>query len=150
MVPLEDLNCTKIATTLELDQTEADADGKNCSCSAPSSGAKKRRVWDASHTSLNSKKVKGAHLSSCELDSRDCLVDGSSLASYTNKILPNVATKGPLSHTFADGNDDDNEISNFALQNLSKEENLTRPNCYKIMLMNIADKAKQFRLTKVC
>ncbi|XP_017255859.1 uncharacterized protein LOC135146694 isoform X1 [Daucus carota subsp. sativus] len=149
MVPLEDLNCTKIATTLELDQTEADADGKNCSCSAPSSGAKKRRVWDASHTSLNSKKVKGAHLSSCELDSRDCLVDGSSLASYTNKILPNVATKGPLSHTFADGNDDDNEISNFALQNLSKEENLTRPNCYKIMLMNIADKAKQFRLTKI-
>ncbi|KAK1366068.1 microcephalin [Heracleum sosnowskyi] len=148
IVPLEDLNCADIATALELNQTEADADGKHCSCSAPGSGVKKRRVWDASHTSLNSKKVKGGHLNSCELDSRDCLMDGSSLATSGNKSLANVANKSPLSHTCSEGKDD-NEINNFALQNQSKEESLSRQKCYKIMLMNIADNAKQSHLTKI-
>lgn len=144
------MNCVNIATNPELNQTEADAEGKHCSCSAPGSGAKKRRVWDASHTSLNSKKVKGGHLSSCELDSRDCLMDGSFLASSRNKSLPNVANEGPLSHTYLEGNRDDNGINNFALQNHSKEESLSRQKQYKIMLMNIADDAKQSHLTKVC
>lgn len=149
IVPLEDLNCADKAT-LQLNQTETDAEGKHCSCSAPGSGAKKRRVWDASHTSLNSKKVKGGHLSSCELDSRDGLMDGISLATSGNKSLPNVANESPLSHTFSEGNGDDNEINNLALQNQSKKEGLSKQKCYKIMLMNIADNAKQSHLTKVC
>lgn len=150
IAPLEDLNCANIATNLELNQTEADADGKHCSCSAPGSGAKKRRVWDASHTSLNSKKVKGGHLSSCELDSSDRLMDGSSLASSRNKSLPNVAKEGPLSQNCSEGNGDDNEFNSFALQNHCKEDSLPRQRRYKIILMNIADDAKQSHLTKVC
>ncbi|KAL8095318.1 uncharacterized protein LOC141689960 [Apium graveolens] len=147
--PLEDLNCANITTNLELNQTEADADGKHCSCSAPNSGAKKRRVWDASHTSLNSKKVKGGHLSSCELDSRDRLMDRSSLGSPRNKSLPNVANEGPFSYICLDGSRDYNEINHFALQNHNKEESLSRQKQYRIMLMNIADDAKQSHLTKI-
>lgn len=149
-VPPNDSNCANITTTLELNQNEADADGKHCSCSAPGTVAKKRRVWDSSHTSLNSKKVKGCHLSSCEPDSKDCLVDGSSLATSKNKSFLNVANEVPSSHTCSEGNVDANEINNFALQDHSKEEGLSRQKCYKIMLMNIADNAKQSRLTKVC
>ncbi|KAK2976131.1 hypothetical protein RJ640_010666 [Escallonia rubra] len=61
LVPL-DGGDRKMANDLGLSQIEADGDVKHCSCSAL--GAKKR-IWEASHTSLKSKKVKGGHQIDC-------------------------------------------------------------------------------------
>lgn len=109
-------------------------DAKHCSCS--SSGAKKR-TWEASHTSLNSKKVKGSHMIACQSDSgcvsrsnksTDCCMDVSPVTASRDKDLPDFTPTlgGPLSM-----------------------DNAQKSNCYKIMLMNIVDDAKKLNLTKV-
>lgn len=151
MIPLEDVDCINTATGLGLTQIGADVDGKNCSCSAVGS---KKRVWEASYTSLKSKKVKGGHLSYWELDSQNvttyCPVDGSSLITSRNESLIDVAPRGPLTRTCVENMAENRAVTNFTSQEHGNEELLPRSKCLRIMLMNIADDAKQSHLIKVC
>ncbi|KAF5802303.1 putative transcription regulator GNAT family [Helianthus annuus] len=104
---------------------------KRCSCS--SSGAKKR-TWEASHTSLKSKKVKGGHLIVCQSDSgcvsksNERCMDVSPITISMNKGLADITPTlgGPLSN-----------------------DNTQKTSCYNIMLMNIVDDAKISNLTKI-
>ncbi|XP_076896307.1 uncharacterized protein LOC143549249 [Bidens hawaiensis] len=113
---------------------KTNCDAKHCACS--SSGAKKR-TWEASHTSLKSKKVKGSHLIVCQSDSgcvsrnnksTDCCMDVSSVTISGDEDLSDFTPKlgGSLSM-----------------------DNTQKSNCYKIMLMNIVDDAKKANLTKI-
>ncbi|PWA44870.1 Acyl-CoA N-acyltransferase [Artemisia annua] len=114
-----------------------DGDARQCSCST--SGGKKR-TWEASKTSLKSKKVKGSHMIACQSDSGcasrinktdDCYMDVSpiNLSKDENSTYFTPAFGGPLSNNHVD-----------------KTQEI---NGYKIMLMNIADDAKKSNLTKI-
>ncbi|MFS7943343.1 putative transcription regulator GNAT family [Helianthus anomalus] len=106
-------------------------DERRCSCS--SSGAKKR-TWEASHTSLKSKKVKGGHLIVCQSDSgcvsksNERCMGLSPITVSMNKGLADITPTlgGPLSN-----------------------DNTQKTSCYNIMLMNIVDDAKISNLTKI-
>ncbi|KAA8518075.1 hypothetical protein F0562_015549 [Nyssa sinensis] len=149
LVPFEGMDCIKMANGLELTKTEAGADVKCCSCSTL--GAKKR-VWEASYTSLKSKKVKGGHLMDCQLDSRDFVsgsdgrndscFDGSSLVSSRNKSFIEVTPKDPLTCRYLKNNAEESEFH-------GNEELPLKQECFRILLMNIADDAKKSSLTKI-
>ncbi|KAF8370279.1 hypothetical protein HHK36_031682 [Tetracentron sinense] len=66
LVPWNGLDCNNTVTDLGMAENGDDADVKHCSCSAP---GLKKRVWEASWSSLKSKKVKGGHHIDCHLDS---------------------------------------------------------------------------------
>ncbi|KAI3787061.1 hypothetical protein L1987_41245 [Smallanthus sonchifolius] len=129
-----DPECTNTGNSVDEIRTKTDGDAKHCSCS--SSGAKKR-TWDASHTSLKSKKVKGGHLIVCQSDSgcvsrinksNGCCMDVSPITISRDKNLADFAPSlgGPVSM-------DDTQ----------------KTNCYRIMLMKIVDDAKKSNLTKI-
>ncbi|KAI7729787.1 hypothetical protein M8C21_014319 [Ambrosia artemisiifolia] len=115
-------------------RTKTDGDTKHCSCS--SSGAKKR-TWEASHTSLKSKKVKGGHRIVCQSDSgcvsrsnksNECCMDVSPITISGDKGLTDFTPKLGGSLTTV---------------------NTQKTRCYKILLMNIVDDAKISNLTKI-
>ena len=126
----------------------------NCSCSAH--GAKKR-VWEASLSSLKSKKVKGSHQIGCQLDSNWDIVSGNgkidnvcfvgcSLGTTRNESLSEVLPRDILSSSYVEKNVEDcgplsKDQLSFELQ--EKGEG------FRIMLMNIADDTKKAHLTKV-
>ncbi|KAD5317495.1 hypothetical protein E3N88_17441 [Mikania micrantha] len=105
-----------------------DDDAKHCSCST--SGSKKR-TWEASHTSLKSKKVKGSHLIVCQSDN-GCLSRG-------NKNNGCITISR------------DKDLVDFTptLDGPWIMKNAKNTSCYKIMLMNIVDDAKKSNLTKI-
>ncbi|KAL8254598.1 hypothetical protein R6Q59_032819 [Mikania micrantha] len=105
-----------------------DDDAKHCSCST--SGSKKR-TWEASHTSLKSKKVKGSHLIVCQSDN-GCLSRG-------NKNNGCITISR------------DKDLADFTptLDGPWIMKNAKNTGCYKIMLMNIVDDAKKSNLTKI-
>ncbi|KAJ0088475.1 hypothetical protein Patl1_32416 [Pistacia atlantica] len=84
----------------------ADTDAIHCTCSAQCA---KRRIWEASLSSLKSKKVKGSHHVDCQLD-------------YTSGLVS---------------------------EGLISKELLSNGECFRIMLMNIAECSKKMHLTKV-
>ncbi|KAL8208512.1 hypothetical protein R6Q57_007924 [Mikania cordata] len=103
-----------------------DDDAKHCSCST--SGSKKR-TWEASHTSLKSKKVKGSHLIVCQSDN-GCL-------SRSNKINGCITISR------------DKDLADFTPTLDGPLIMNAKKTCYKIMLMNIVDDAKKSNLTKI-
>lgn len=135
----------------ELYKAEVDADIKQCSCSTQRLGAK--RVWEASLSSLKSKKVKGSHLVGCQLVSESG-EDGSSyrtclLAASENKSLAGLPCKDPPTNSY-----DENIVESCAQGNIPSEVSVRKEfhpsgECYKIMLMNIADDTKKAALIKV-
>lgn len=146
---MEDVNCVDMATGLGVAQLGPDVEGKNCCCSATGS---KKRVWEASCTSLKSKKIKGCQ-SHSKLDSQNvethCSVHGSSLATSINKPLIDLAPGGPSTYNCLEKKAEDLAVANFT-SGYGNEELLPRRKGFRIMLMNIADAAKQSRLIKVC
>ncbi|PON64550.1 Histone acetyltransferase type B, catalytic subunit [Trema orientale] len=146
----------KAVCVRELFKTGVDADGKHCSCSTQGSGAK--RIWEASLSSLKSKKVKGSHLVGCQSEPIWDLVlessrDGSSyqtcpLAASENKSLQGLPPKNFSSscmEKIAEGCAPCNTTSEACVR---KEVNSHRE-CFKIILMNIADDKKKAHLGKV-
>ncbi|GKC20838.1 acyl-CoA N-acyltransferase [Tanacetum coccineum] len=131
---LEDINTGYGADEME---NITDGDARQCSCST--SGGKKR-TWEASKTSLKSKKVKGSHMIACQSDSgcasrmnttNNCCMDVSltDVCKDKSSTYFTPAFEGYLSNNCVD-----------------KTQEI---NGYKIMLMNIADDAKKSNLTKI-
>nr|GEV68073.1 acyl-CoA N-acyltransferase [Tanacetum cinerariifolium] len=130
---LEDINTGYGADEME---NITDGDARQCSCSTLGG---KKRIWEASKTSLKSKKVKGSHMIGCQSDSgcasrmnttNNCCMDVSSINISTDKSTYFTPVfEGSLSNNYAD-----------------KTRGI---NGYKIMLMNIADDAKKSNLTKI-
>ncbi|WJZ93878.1 hypothetical protein VitviT2T_012782 [Vitis vinifera] len=153
LVPFEEVDCNNMTNDVRLTGVGTDVEA-NCSCSAH--GAKKR-VWEASLSSLKSKKVKGSHQIGCQLDSNWDIVSGNgkidnvcfvgcSLGTTRNESLSEVLPRDILSSSYVEKNVEDcrplsKDQLSFELQ--EKGEG------FRIMLMNIADDTKKAHLTKI-
>ncbi|KAJ4980143.1 hypothetical protein NE237_010923 [Protea cynaroides] len=154
-VPLTEVDCKVPATGSEVAESGDDAHLKSCSCSGQ--GAR-RRDWEASLSSLQSKKIKGSHHIDCHLESNwdfickkqdrgnDFSVNGCSIVASRGKLLMGVqnhpAISAKESRSFGPFRVMPNE------DHISKKlpSEVERP---RIMLMNIADDIKKERLTKI-
>ncbi|KVI12108.1 Acyl-CoA N-acyltransferase [Cynara cardunculus var. scolymus] len=152
LVCLDSEECINMGNNEDEMRIRSDGDAWHCSCS--SSGAKKR-TWETSHTSLKSKKVKGSHLKVCQSDSgcvsrrnktSGCCMDASPMTIAKDEVADFTPTLGgPLSHIHAL----ECSLGARTTNNHGCVELLSERNCYKIMLMNIADDAKKSNLTKI-
>ncbi|GMP97588.1 hypothetical protein CsSME_00045779 [Camellia sinensis var. sinensis] len=164
LVHFESMDCSNMANDLGVTLTREDADAKRCSCSSLmhcscSSLGEKKRVWEASYTSLKSKKVKGCHQVNCQLDSRDFVPesDGTNDSSFhgcssgisKNKSLVDVTPRDPLSSTYLEKTNEECQRVNIISEDHDSMELLAKGESFRIMLMNIADNAKKSSLTKI-
>ena len=96
-----------------------------------------KRAWEASISSLKSKRVKGSQLVDCQ---SDCSWGFMSEADRSNPYFLGVHHVGPL------------KANNFekCIEAPINKELLSTKQCFRIMLMNIADDTKKTQLTKVC
>ncbi|XP_008449211.1 uncharacterized protein LOC103491160 isoform X3 [Cucumis melo] len=141
------------ASIAELSNTIGNLDETHCSCSKQSA----KRVWEASLSSLKSKKVKGVNLDHFHSDSNKNLVPKSngynacsqacSLANSKHEILSSIYPKKPTNKYTQNFCQEFGSV-NVASEDLNCEEN-TLGKSFKIMLMNIADEAKKTQLMKV-
>ncbi|KAF5938181.1 hypothetical protein HYC85_025687 [Camellia sinensis] len=164
LVHFESMDCSNMANDLGVTLIREDADAKRCSCSSLmhcscSSLGEKKRVWEASYTSLKSKKVKGCHQVDCQLDSRDFVPesDGTNDSSFhgcssgisKNKSLVDVTPRDPLSSTYLEKTNEECQPVNIISEDHDSNELLAKEESFRIMLMNIADNAKKSSLTKI-
>ena len=141
------------ASIVELSNTLGNLDETHCSCSKHSA----KRVWEASLSSLKSKKVKGVNLdhfhshSNKNLDPKSDVYDtcspGCSLANSKHEILSSIYPKNPTNQCTQNFCQEFGSV-NVASKDLNSEEN-TLGKSFKIMLMNIADETKKTQLMKV-
>ncbi|XP_044468617.1 uncharacterized protein LOC123198097 [Mangifera indica] len=131
---------------LDAAKIEAETDATHCTCSAKRA---KRRFWEASMSSLKSKKVKGSHHVDCQLDSYSDLVSkrDEALVISGSKSLVDVTTSDPLTTSCIKTSAKDAAVCTLA--GLVGKEILSKGECFRIMLMNIADDYKKMHLTKV-
>ncbi|XP_031251016.1 uncharacterized protein LOC116108910 [Pistacia vera] len=125
----------------------ADTDAIHCTCSAQCA---KRRIWEASLPSLKSKKVKGSHHVDCQLDSTSGLVSegDEALVISGSKSLVEVTPSYPLTSSCIKSSAKDEAVFTTSAGLISKEL-LSNGECFRIMLMNIAECSKKMQLTKV-
>ncbi|XP_050245567.1 uncharacterized protein LOC126693588 isoform X1 [Quercus robur] len=153
---LDGADGNKMAVGEELSEIGAEPNAKHCSCSTK--GAK-RRVWEASLSSLKSKKIKGSHSIDCQLDSCPKALEsdgnlscfhGYSLDSSRNKSLLGVTPTASVrqSKCLKKSAEEHKSVNIFPEGPASKELQ-SKGECFRIMLMNIADDAKKTCLTKV-
>lgn len=145
---------------MELPETDTDGDSKYFSFSTQGSGAK-RRVWEASLSSLKSKKVKGTHLVGCETepnldvdvasesDGYDPCRQRCTLDITKNKSLAGCPPLDPLASSRNEKNAQSCGPGNIASEASIREDFSSQRQCFKVMLMNIADDTKKAHLTKV-
>ncbi|EOY09100.1 N-acetyltransferases,N-acetyltransferases, putative isoform 1 [Theobroma cacao] len=142
-----------------LGQKAANVAAKQCSCS--SQGAK-RKVWEASLSSLKTKKVKGtheidSHQNGCQLDSnRRIIADSDRYGSWldrcsvsTDKSLVEVTPGVSLINNFMESEAQEGRPNCMTPEALATKELQSNRDCFRIMLMNIADDTKKTHLTKV-
>ncbi|TXG70288.1 hypothetical protein EZV62_005223 [Acer yangbiense] len=122
-----------------------DTDAKNCSCSTQGT---KRKVWEASSSSLKSKKVKGSYQVDCQLSSKFVSEDDETLEISGSKAFVEVTPIDPLSSSYSKNVAKDRPICMTSAAPTSKELQ-SSGECFKIILMNIADDSKKTHLTKV-
>ncbi|XP_038881371.1 uncharacterized protein LOC120072912 isoform X2 [Benincasa hispida] len=144
----------RTASIAELSNTIGNLDETHCSCSTQSA----KRVWEASLSSLKSKKVKGVHLPHFHSDSNknfvpesngyDTFSQACSLANSKHEILASISLKNPSTSNYTQNFCKEFGSVNVASEGLDCEEN-TLGKSFKIMLMNIADEAKKTQLMKV-
>ncbi|KAE8098705.1 hypothetical protein FH972_016749 [Carpinus fangiana] len=149
-------DCNKMAGDLELSKKGADPNLKHCSCSTQ--GAK-RRVWEASLSSLKSKKVKGSHSIDCQIDSNCGLALGSvengscfqgcSLETSKNTSLVRDTPRAPWSRNCMEKIVQEHGSVNVMQEALASTDFQSKRECFRIILMNIADDAKRNHLIKV-
>nr|XP_027066026.1 uncharacterized protein LOC113691896 [Coffea arabica] len=136
------------ANNSEFGKSGEDFEMKKCSCSTQGT---KKRIWEASLTSMNSKKVKGGHAIDCQSDPRnfgssaECCSNSSTFL-YGNKLLVG-------GDAFANDCLEKNNVECGAIDETSEDKGscklLSTDICFKIMLMNIADDKKKSSLTKI-
>ncbi|KAK6244237.1 hypothetical protein QUC31_010646 [Theobroma cacao] len=147
------------APDISLGQKAANVAAKQCSCS--SQGAK-RKVWEASLSSLKTKKVKGtheidSHQNGCQLDSnRRIIADSDRYGSWldrcsvsTDKSLVEVTPGVSLINNFMESEAQEGRPNCMTPEALATKELQSNRDCFRIMLMNIADDTKKTHLTKV-
>jgi hypothetical protein len=149
-------DCNKMAGDPELSKKGADPNLKHCSCSTQ--GAK-RRVWEASLSSLKSKKVKGSHSIDCQIDSNCGLALGSvengscfrgcSLETSKNTSLVRDTPRAPWSRNCMEKIVQEHGSVNVMQEALASTDFQSKRECFRIILMNIADDAKRNHLIKV-
>lgn len=157
-VPFSGGGFTKLVTGMELPETGTDGDTKYISLSTQGSGAK-RRVWEASLSSLKSKKVKGTHLVGCqtepnldvdsESDGYDSCRQRCPLDITKNKSLFGCPPIDPLASSRKEKNAQSCGLGNLPSEALIRGDFSSQRQCFKVMLMNIADDTKKAHLTKV-
>lgn len=142
-------NCWNMISNLG-DSRNCEADERGCSYSGQQT---KKRVWEASCTSLNSKKVKGGHAIDCESDVRD-----SASGRDTRNNCPSISSAFILGNKFLLDEDnltnsleknDENCRSHNVISKHHGSEELSKAKCFRVMLMNIADYKKKSALTKI-
>lgn len=152
--PVETINCGYDANCAGVNECELEPYLEQCSCSAQGT---KKRMWEASFTSLNSKKVKGGYVTDCHLHSNNFLLEnngkismhknGGSLAASESGFLGHDRHKDPLTCSSKDYEEcraldvTSKSNSNLGIPPLGKH--------FRIILMNIADDNKKANLTKV-
>lgn len=139
-------------------ETGADFDAKYFSFPTQDSRAK-RRVWESSLSSLKSKKVKGSHLVGCQSGSNwdiVCESDGyysccqrCTPESSKNDKLVGLPPKNTLTSSSAQKIAQGCGAGNITSETPIRKEFHSQRQCYKIMLMNIANDTKKAHLTKV-
>ncbi|KAK7852080.1 pax-interacting protein 1 [Quercus suber] len=149
-------DCNKMAVDEELSEIGAEPNAKHCSCSTK--GAK-RRVWEASLSSLKSKKIKGSHSIDCQLDSCPKALEsdgnlscfhGYSLDNSRNKSLLGVTPTASVRQSRClEKSAEEHKSVNIFPEGPASKELQSKGECFRIMLMNIADDAKKTCLTKV-
>lgn len=155
-VPFAGADCNEMVAGAEPSKKGTDLNVYHCSCSTQ--GAK-RRAWEASLSSLKSKKVKGSHSSECQLssnygvaiasDGNDYCLQGCSLDTSRDKSLRRVTQRAPLSSNCKQKIAEEQHPVNV-LQEASPSIDIRfKGECFRIMLMNIADDTKRTHLTKV-
>ncbi|GLT74180.1 hypothetical protein SLA2020_459930 [Shorea laevis] len=135
-------------------QRRADTAVNLCSCS--SQGAK-RKMWEASLSSLKTKRVKGSHNIDYQTDSdylvsesyRNCCFSECSLGISTDKSPMKVTPGISLIKDSMENNSKESGPVSVTSQAPICEELQANKNSFRIMLMDIADEAKKARLVEV-
>ncbi|XP_021675547.2 uncharacterized protein LOC110661261 isoform X2 [Hevea brasiliensis] len=155
--PFEGQKCSKMTNGAELEKIEADIDVKCCSCHTQGT----KRAWEASLSSLKSKRVKGSHQIDCETESIMGLDSGSgseridrcfnecSLGISKSSYFVGVTPTNPLTSNCMENNAKEGRSINMASEALVSKELPSKGEGVRIMLMNIADDTKKMHLSKV-
>ncbi|KAJ6747550.1 N-ACETYLTRANSFERASE [Salix koriyanagi] len=156
LAPSERGECSKMTTAAELAKTRADADVK---CNYSYIQGTKRRAWETSLSSLKTKKVKGSHQTDYESDSgcgsdserftTDPCFKGCSLGISKNNSFGKATSMDPLTRNCMENKAKEDKSINRTSEVLVSKEFQSKGECFKIMLMNIADNDKKTHLTKV-
>lgn len=156
LVPFVGADCNEMAAGAELSMNVTDPNVKPCSCYTQGS---KRRIWEATLSSLKSKKVKGSHLIDCQVGSNCGLALGGdenescfqrcSLDTSREKYLTSATHSAPLSSSCVEKIVEEHQLVNVMQEALTSKDFKLKGECFRIMLMNIADVAKRTHLTKV-
>ncbi|KAJ6380856.1 hypothetical protein OIU77_029703 [Salix suchowensis] len=156
LAPSERGDCSKMTTAAELAKTRADADVK---CNYSYIQGTKRRAWETSLSSLKTKKVKGSHQTDYESDSgcgsdserftTDPCFRGCSLGISKNNSFGKATSMDPLTRNCMENKAKEDKSINRTSEVLVSKEFQSKGECFKIMLMNIADNDKKTHLTKV-
>ncbi|KAM2242216.1 hypothetical protein ACFX1S_009200 [Malus domestica] len=158
-VPLTRVDSSMLGSGAELSNIGTDADETHLHGSKQPSCAKRKAWWEASTSSLKSKKVKGCHLvgfqseSNCSLvpetDGSDSCLKGCSLVSSKCKSLVADHPRDLLASSHKENIAEECGPINITSETLVRKEFQSQPEFFKIMLMNIADNRKKANLTKV-
>ncbi|XP_027070282.1 uncharacterized protein LOC113776092 [Coffea eugenioides] len=136
------------ANNSEFGKSGEDFEMKKCSCSTQGT---KKRIWEASLTSMNSKKVKGGHAIDCQSDPRNFGSSGECCSNSSTFLYGNKLLVG--GDAFANDCLEKNNVECGAINETSEDKGscklLSTDICFKIMLMNIADDKKKSSLTKI-
>ncbi|KDP26207.1 hypothetical protein JCGZ_22453 [Jatropha curcas] len=155
LAPLDGQECSKMTTGAELEKIGIDFDVKCCSCYTQGT---KKRAWEASLSSLMSKKVKGSHQTDCgtdsvvgidsESDRIDCCINRCSLGISKSNLFVGVTPEVPFTGNCMENNAKESRSINMASEAIISKE-LQSKGETRIMLMNIANGNKKLHLTKV-
>ncbi|RDX97208.1 Mediator of DNA damage checkpoint protein 1, partial [Mucuna pruriens] len=137
VAPVARVNDDRQATGAESSQDGVDANVKYCSQSTK--GAK--RAWEASLSSLKSKRVKGSQLVDYQSDSSCGFISETDKANPCFEEVPHDPSITKCSEKCIG--------DYFHLEAPINIELPSTKQCFRIMLMNIADDAKKTQLTKV-
>ncbi|XP_038972881.1 uncharacterized protein LOC103695462 isoform X2 [Phoenix dactylifera] len=133
LVPLNNVGCNGNEVDLGVAENEFDTDGR-CSLGQ----RVKRQIWEATLSSLKSKRIRGGHLiGCCQESNQDIACESCSLETSGCEQSVRAFPKDSICH--AEGNRFGDANNDLVLQG----------NCPIIMLMNIADDAKKACLTKI-
>lgn len=133
-------------------------DGVDAEMNSSNSTKGAKRIWEASLSSLKSKRVKGSHFVDGRSDSSwdfasevdrtgSCFV-GCSWGVSSGKNLAEFPCGDSL--IVQEKNFEKLRGHHLQLEAQVSNEQLSTKQCFRIMLMNIADDAKKTHLTKVC